>query len=173
MQLGFKYSNAGPKIKHVVPMYRWSLLLELSGYNSIWYQLFNKAEQTVMAEILIPGSTQGWSQLGTLSHQLIFYFFPFNRLMGSCGDMDWVRYHTTSSYQNKSGEMSATEVEFYFKLCVCVCVYLHWRFLVTRVHKAQGVSDHTHFNLFVDWTGNVLENSWRYLQHKYSWIHHK
>lgn len=43
-------------------------------------------------------------------------------------------------------------------------VYLHWRFLVARVYKAQSVPDHSHFDLFVHWTRNILKNSWCHLE---------
>ena len=51
-------------------------------------------------------------------------------------------------------------------VCVFVCMCLHGGFLVTGVHQSQGVPDHTHFNLFVNRTGDVFKNSRCHLENR-------
>lgn len=37
---------------------------------------------------------------------------------------------------------------------------------MARVHKAQSVPDHAHFDLFVNRTGDVFKNSWCHLKNR-------
>lgn len=81
--------------------------------------------------------------------------------------MGRVRYRTIKSRLLRAAKKNSVGtsncVSVCLSKCVCACPYLQWRSLVARVHKAQSVPDHTHFDLFVNRTGNVFENSWCHL----------